>query len=426
MPPYTIKERTMKIQSLTGTRDFYPEEMRLLNFIFSIWRNAAEKYGYNEVEGPMLEPADLWKQKGELSEQMYNFKDKGEREVAIRPEFTPTLARMVAQKQKALSKPIRWYGITRCWRYERPQAGRLREFFQFNIDCLGTESMKADAEIIAVAVEILKQLNVTPKEAYIRISNRKLMKGLLEEIGIDDTTEVSKAIDKKDKLSEKEFEKMLEDIGLKKEQAFGLKDILNINKIETLERQEMNETTKKGLDEIKELFTYLNAYGIEEYCELDTTIIRGLDYYTGTVFEVFDRSKKLRAIAGGGRYDNLVADFGGEKCPGVGLGMGDVVLQLFLKDKNKLPQATKKIDYYVAPISEDVVAKAIAITQKLREKNNVEMDMNCRGLTKQLDYANSIGAKKVVIVGEKDLKQGKVTVKDMTTGKDEKLEVKSL
>ncbi len=416
----------MKTQNLTGTRDFYPEEMRALQYIISTWKKAAEKYGYDEVDGPLLEPAELWKQKGELGEQMYNFTDKGDREVAIRPEFTPSLARMVAQKQKALTKPLRWYGIIRCWRYERPQSGRLREFFQFNIDCLGTESMKADAEVIAVAVEILRQLNVTPKEAYVRISNRKLMKGLLDEIDVSNVKDIEKIIDKKDKLPEKDFEEMLKDAGLKKEQIFGLKDVLSMKNLAALEKQDLNETAKKGLSELKELFSYLKAYGVENYCELDTTIIRGLDYYTGTVFEVFDRSKKFRAIAGGGRYDDLVSDFGGEKFPGVGLGMGDVVLQLFLKDKDKLGTIAKSVDYYIAPISEEVVPKAMEIARKLREKYNVELDISGRGLTKQLDYANSIGAKKAVIVGEKDLKLGKVTVKDMQTGKDSQVLIDSL
>ena len=416
----------MKIQGLTGTRDFYPEEMRSLQYIIKAWKASAEKYGYEEVDGPMLEPAELWKQKGELSEQIYDFKDKGDRDVAIRPEFTPSLARMVAQKQKALTKPIRWYGIIRCWRYERPQSGRLREFFQFNIDCLGTESMKADAEVIAVAVETLKQLNVTPKEAYVRISNRKIIKGLLEEIDVSSIAEIERIIDKKDKVQEKDFEKMLQDAGLKKEQIFGLKDILGISRIEELERQELNETAKKGLQELKELFGYLKAYGIEKYCELDMTIVRGLDYYTSTVFEVFDRSRKFRAIAGGGRYDDLVADFGGEKCPGVGLGMGDVVLQLFLKEKNKLQAMPKGIDYYISPISDKVVPKAMELAQKLRENSNVEIDISGRGLTKQLDYANSTGAKKVIIIGENDLKGGKITVKDMKTGKDQKIKISEL
>ncbi len=419
----------MKIQNLPGTRDFYPAEMRQLNYIFSAWKKAAEKYGYAEVEGPMLESVDLWKEKtGELPEQMYNFKDKGDREVTIRPEFTPTLARLVAQKQKELTKPIRWYGIIRCWRYERPQSGRLREFFQFNIDCLGMDSMKADAEIIAVAAEILKELKLTPKEAYVRISNRKLLKGLLAGIGLSEKLidATVKAIDKKDKMQEKEYLAMLEDYGLSTLQVEQLNDILETNSIAKLEKQKLNEEAAKGLAEIKELFSYLKSYGLEEYCELDLTIIRGLDYYTSTVFEVFDRSKKFRAIAGGGRYDDLVADFGGERCPGIGFGMGDVVLQLFLKERNKLPEHKKELEYYIAPISETVLNEAIGIAQKLRERSNAEIDLYAKNLKKQLYYANSIGAKKVVIIGEKDLKEQKVTIKDMATGKEEKVKISSL
>lgn len=428
MPPFMLTKRcTMKIQNLTGTRDFYPKNMRILNYIFSVWRKAAEKYGYEEVDAPMLEPAELWRAKsgGELPEQMYNFKDKGDREVAIRPEFTPSLARMVAQKQKELPKPLRWYSMPRCWRYERPQSGRLREFFQFNIDCLGTDSMKADAEIIAVTVDVLKQLGLTPREAYVRISNRKLLNELLKEIEID-PEQASKLIDKKDKITENEFEGLLKEEGLTDEQIFGLKDILNITDLRGLEKQRLSAEGKAALCELKELFSYLKMYGVEEFCEIDLSIIRGLDYYTKTVFEVFDRQKKFRAIAGGGRYDDLVADFGGERCPGVGLGMGDVVLAKFLEEKNKLPNINKKVEYYVAPISESVMEKAMELAQKLRRKFNVEMDITGRALAKQMDYANSAGAKKVLIVGEKDLKNGQVTVKDMATGKDEKLDLKSL
>ncbi len=387
----------MKIQNLPGTRDFYPKDMRLQNYIFKAWRTAAEKYGYEEVDAPMLEPAELWKSKGELSEQMYSFTDKGDREVAIRPEFTPSLARMTAQKQKEMAKPLRWYGIIRCWRYERPQTGRLREFFQFNIDCLGQESMKADAEIIAVTAEVLKQLNISPKEAYIRISNRKVLKELLNEVGIEDAQSAMKLLDRKDKMQEKEFELMLkETYNLTEEQIFGIKDIFNITRIEDLGKLELNKDARAAVQELKELFTYLKMYGIEEYCEIDLSIIRGLDYYTSTVFEVFDRSKKFRAIAGGGRYADLVSDFGGEKCPGVGIGMGDVVLQKFIEANGKLPDLKKEVEYYVAPVSENMTEKAIEIAQKLRRKANVEMDMTGRPLKKQMDYANSIGAKKVV------------------------------
>jgi len=417
----------MKIQNLIGTRDFYPKDMRLQNYIFSAWRKAAEKFGYEEVDAPMLESADLWKSKGELSEQMYSFMDKGDREVAIRPEFTPSLARMVAQKQKELQKPLRWYGIIRCWRYERPQTGRLREFFQFNIDCLGAESMKADAEVIATTVEILKQLKITPKEAYVRISNKKVLMELLKDIGVEDIESVLKIIDKKDKLSDNDFENLLKAAyKMNDEMVFGIKDILNITSIADLEKLKLNDETRKAVQELKDLFLYLDTYEAKDYCELDLSIIRGLDYYTGTVFEVFDRSRKFRAIAGGGRYENLVADFGGEKCPGVGLGMGDVVLQKFLEEKGKLPDLKKDVDYYVAPISDKVYAQALEISQKLRAKGNVEIDLVGRSLKKQMDYANSIGAKKVVIVGEKDLESNQVTVKNMETGKEEKQPLASL
>ncbi|MBS3107316.1 histidine--tRNA ligase [Candidatus Woesearchaeota archaeon] len=412
----------MKIQPLKGTRDFYPKDMAKLNYIFKIWRKVAERYGYQEFDGPMLEPIDLWTAKSgsEIPEQMYRFTDKGNREVAIRPELTPTLARMVAQSQKELSKPIKWYSIPRCWRYESPQSGRLREFFQFNLDALGVESMKADAEVIATAIDIMLELGCTDNDFYVRISNRKLMLSILLSLGIKEEgiSNVCRVIDKIDKVSEDDFKSMLKEASLTDKQIKALTKILEADNLKDLEKLKLDEEGKGALKQTAELFKFLEAYGFKKYYRLDLSIMRGLDYYTSTVFEVFDKTKEFRAIAGGGRYDDLVNVFGGERCPGIGYGMGDVVLGLFLNKLNKLPDFGKEVDFYIAAVKEEQADTAMNLAQKLRKKYTVETDIMERKLMKQFEYADKIKAKKVIVIGEKELKEKKVVLKDMVSGKE--------
>ncbi|MFH1637577.1 MAG: histidine--tRNA ligase [Candidatus Woesearchaeota archaeon] len=417
----------MKVQNLRGTRDFYPELMRELNKIFQIWKDVAVSFGYEEVDGPLLEPVELWtlKSGAEIPEQMYRFKDKGDREVAIRPELTPTLARMVAQKQKTLQKPIKWFSIPRCWRYEAPQSGRLREFFQLNIDCLGTESMMADAEVIATAVEIMKKLGCTDKDFYVRLNNRRLITALLEGCGIKEKMQdVCRIIDKREKLKAEDFELSLKDLGVEEAQIVEIKKVLEYKSIEDVNYGKLSDEGKSGYDELKELIQLLNY--ISNYIKIDFSIMRGFDYYTSTVFEIFDAKGEFRAIAGGGRYDDLVSDFGGEKCPGIGYGMGDVVLSLFLKKLGKGIETKRQIDYFIAAVNKDVMPKAMEIATSLRKKASVEIDIVGRSFRKQMEYANSIGASKVIIVGPKDLEEKKVTLKEMESGNEKKVKIGEL
>ena len=399
---------------MKGTKDYYPEDKRIQNHIFSVWKKIAEKYGYEEVEPPILESADIYKKSGqEIPKQMYTFKDKSNRLLTLRPETTPSIARMVSQK--SLPKPIKWYSISTCFRYEAPQSGRSRQFTQFNLDCLGTKSIKADAEVILTAIEIMKSFNLTKKDFYIRISNRKLFQDLLNNLNLKNTQQIARLIDKIDKISKKDLELSLKDLKLSQLQIKSLFKILETKDLERI------KIKSQGLVELKELFTYLRNYNVLDYCKLDLSIMRGFDYYTSTVFEVFDTSKEFRAIAGGGRYDELAKD-----CPGVGYGMGDIVLTLFLEKKKKLPELKKEMDYYVAPINEAVIKQAVQIAQKLRQNNNVEIDLMNKNLSKQLEYANSISAKNVIIVGEKDLKNKKITIRDMKTGKEKKVNLTSI
>ncbi|MBI2499232.1 histidine--tRNA ligase [Candidatus Woesearchaeota archaeon] len=396
---------------MEGFRDFYPEDKRIQNWIFGKWRKIAEKYGYSEIDGPILEPIELYNKSGEeIPEQIYSFTDKGGRKLALRPETTPTVARMIKNK-KDLKLPIKWYSISRCLRYERPQKGRVREFFQFNLDCLGSKNQMADAEVIATSIEIMKELGLGKKDFFVRISNRKLMEDLLLDIGIkkENLKDIYRILDKICKYSDEDIKKELREKGVepkKVDELFKLLKIRDLNKI---------KINSPGLDKLKELFTLLNDYGVLDYCKLDLSIMRGFDYYTGTVFEVFDSSMEFRAVAGGGRYDDLAG------IPGVGYGMGDIVIQLFLEKKKKIPKLNKEIDYFIAPVSEKMNKKAIKIADKLRKDYNVEVEILGRNLGKQMGYADSVKAKNLVIVGEKD--KGKVTIRDMKTGKEKKVRI---
>ena len=392
--------------------DLYPEEKRIQNYLFNIFKTISLKYGYEEIEPPILESADIYKKSGqEIPQQMYTFKDKSSRLLALRPETTPSIARMI--QNKSLQLPIKWFSISRCFRYEREQTGRAREFDQFNLDIIGSSSMQADAETIKTLIEILKALKLTKKDFFIRISNRKLIEDLLKSINIKNIKEVSRIIDKKDKLSEKDFKLALKDLKLSNQQILQLQKILKISSLNKIKIQ------SQGLQELKEVFAYLKSYKIQDYCKLDLSIMRGFDYYTSTVFEAFDSKKQFRAIAGGGRYDNL-ASF-----PGVGYGLGDKILTLVLESKNKLPSLKKQIDYYIAPVSKSIIPKAIQIAEKLRKNYTVEIDLLNRNLTKQIRYASSI-TQNLIIVGEKDLKNKKITLRNLKTGKEKKILISKL
>lgn len=429
----TGQNQKLKIEAVKGTRDFYPDLMQFENFIFDTWRSVSKKYGYEEFDGPVLESAELWKLKSgeEIPQQMYTLNDKNGDLLALRPELTPTLARMIAQKQKTLSKPIKWFSIPRCYRYERPQAGRLREFFQLNVDCIGNNDIYSDAEIIAIGINIMIQFGFTKDDFYVRISDRTLLNEILSEIGVNNSKDVFRLIDKKLKISIEEF-----DIELKKlsKNSKLIKEFLIIDNLDKLNKfiiknKLKNESLKKSFKELKELFNYLESYGYSNYIQFDPTITRGFDYYTRTVFEIYDKSQKFRAIAGGGRYDNLVKDFGGEQLSGVGFGMGDIVLGLFLESKGLIPNYKKEFEYYTAIIPEDneiinekLKEYGIQISQKLRQENkSVFLELNLKKLGKALEYCNKNNISKVVIVGKAELDKKTYVIKDMVN-KTEKIE----
>jgi len=426
----------MNISPLRGFREFYPEQMKARREVFDKLISVVRAFGFRETDAPSLESLDIFKLKsGEgIVEETFSFVDKGGREVTLIPELTPAVARMVSQ-QKNLVKPVKWYSFPKLWRYEEPQSGRLREFYQLNIDILGVPSVIADAECIAVAVRMLQALGLKD-EFVIRISDRRLLQGILTHFGVKNIDEAYRAIDKKDKIPHEEFLKMLKNSGLENSglESGGLEndkieDLVNIlaikgsfaNKVMELSKIiPASESLGSVIDWLKELAIYLEKYGVEKSCILDLSIVRGIAYYTGTVFECYDAKGELRAMFGGGRYDNLVELFGGEPTPAVGFAMGDAVLELLLRRANLWPKEKLYTDYFVAYTDKKFLDLAIKIVTELRKKGYVtEYDLLARSFAKQMKYANHLGSKTTLILGEEEVAKGKVVKKDMETGKQE-------
>jgi histidyl-tRNA synthetase len=413
-----VKENLKKPK---GTTDFTPQEMNLRTQVFNTLRKTSESYGFNEVEPPAFETlATLTKKSGEETiNQIFTLEQKGSEKFGLRFDLTVPITRMFIEKQREIPKPAKWFGLSRMWRYERPQAGRLREFYQLSVELFGSKNPEADAEVINLAINCLTNLKLTKDDFYVRINNRKLLQGLLEEYTTKENIEKLIAlVDKKDKLRPEDFLASLKDLNIKNPEE--LKKLLETDNIDEIKPN--SELAKEGLKELKEVIKLSN----KDFLKVDLTVARGLAYYTGTVFELFDKSGKYRALAGGGRYDNMVKLFGGEDCPATGFGLGYSTLSLLLKDKGLMPEAKSNIDYYIATISQDVKEDAIQIANKLREKYNVSIDLMQRNLGNQFKYANSIKAKKVIVIGPDEIKKGKVNIKDMATGEQVEKDIKDI
>jgi len=409
----------MKFQKPTGTVDFYPEDMGIRSKIFTSLRATCKRFGFNKIESPALESMGLLTKKSgdEVSKQIFTLEKRGDEKFGLRFDLTIPFTRMFIQKQKELAKPVKWFGTARMWRYERPQAGRLREFYQLSVELFGSSKPDADAEIINLAIACLRDFGLTNKDFIVKINNRKLLQGVLEEfVDKKNMNNVIALIDKKEKIDQAEFDNGLKEFQVKNPNK--LKKILETDDVNKLKVN--TDLAKEGLEELKQVIKLVN----KKYAQLDLTTARGLAYYTGTVFEVFDKSGKFRSIAGGGRYDNLVELFGGEPTPATGFGLGYSTLTLLLKEKGLVPKSGIGVDYFVVIIGKgDLKKKALSIVDKLRKKYSVDYDLSGRNIRGQLDYANKINAKKVVFIGEKEIWSGKLTVKNMKTGKESKVKI---
>ncbi len=398
------------VRSVKGTRDFYPEDMAVRRWMFDIIRDVSTRFGYQEYDGPCLEFIDLYAAKsGEelVKEQSFVFKSRGGEDLTLRPELTPTLARMVAQKQFELPLPLRWWSIGPMWRYEKPQRGRTREFYQWNIDLIGTESVAADAEIVAVAATFLKETGLKPDQVRIYVNNRRLMDAAFSDLGIaeDMRPKVLKLVDKLEKLSPQAWRTLALETGLTETQVDGLTDLLN------------NEDLWQESDELVAFFDLIRTFGVEDYIAFNPKIIRGLDYYTGTVFEAFELGGKSRAILGGGRYDNLVGDVGGNRLPGVGFAMGDVVVELVLRDAGVIPaQPGEKPQVLVTVFDETTLTESLKITVALREAGlRTVVYPTADKMGKQFKFADKLDIPVAVILGPDELANGQVAVKNLKT-----------
>lgn len=415
------KEVKESFQKPTGTVDFYAKEMAIRTKIFNSLRKTADNYGFNEIETPAFETLDLLKKKSgdEILNQIFTLEQKGDEQFGLRFDLTVPITRMFLEKQKELAKPVKWYGLSRMWRYERPQAGRLREFYQLSVELFGSEKPDADAEIINLVISCLVNLGLNSDDFLVKVNNRKLLQGLLLSVIKEDKLDsVIRIIDKKNKITDEDFEIELKKL---KVDSKEIKKILKCKTLEEISKLKLNKEAKEGYEELKNIFSLLN----EKFVMFDISTARGLAYYTGTVFEVFDRDEKFRAIAGGGRYDNLVELYGGAKTAATGFGMGYSTLLLLLKEKDLLPKPGNEVDYFVVMIG-DVKEKALEIISDLRKKYKVDYDLNSRNMKKQLNYADTIKAKKVIFIGETELKEEMLTIKDMKTGKQEKVNIDHL
>jgi len=416
----------MKFQAVKGTRDFYPSDMAVRNWTLDGWKKVSVRNGFEEYDGPIFEYLKMFQVKSgdEIVEQLFSLTDRAGRKLALRPEITPTLARMVNQKISSLPKPIKWFSVPRLFRAERPQKGRLREFFQWNVDIIGVDDVLADAEVIFTAVDYLQDVGLTADDVVVKISSRKMLSNILKSIGITEKNlePLYSLLDKKNKLPQENFEKLLNQQikdSTKRDKVLELMNADSLNQIG--QNPAFTDTTGDAVSELAQLFEILDTMGVKDFCTFDIGIVRGLAYYTGIVFEIYDKDSQLRAIGGGGRYDNLLKNFGGPDIPATGFGIGDCVLAILLKEKGLLRKETldNKLDYFIAFADDKYKRLAIDFTSKIRRAGK-SADFSYKGgkLGKQLKEASSRKAKNCIIIGS-EIENEQLVVKDMDTGEQE-------
>jgi histidyl-tRNA synthetase len=409
----------MQTQALPGFRDFYPADLAFRDHLFRTWRQVASRYGFEEYDGPPLEPLELYTAKSgeEIVGQLYAFTDKGDRQVALRPEMTPTLARMVAARASAFRKPIRWFSIPQLFRYERQQRGRLREHFQLNCDLIGEPGHLADAEMIALAIDAARAFGLGPKDFRVRISDRRLLTGILEYLSLTESQVrvVYQVLDKIRRIPEQVSADRLAAADMPGSVVERLLALSGARSWTSLSEVGVGAepVLAKG-EPLRRTLEALGAMGFAEYLDLDLSIVRGLAYYTGTVFELFDARGELRAICGGGRYDNLLQSLGGVDLPALGFGMGDVVLGELLHDRGLVPEAGSRIDVFLAAITQDDVPHVLSLARELRDGGlRVEYALAPQTVGKQLQLADARNARLAVVIGPDDRARGEVMMKDL-------------
>lgn len=428
-------------KTLPGFREFYPEDCAKKNYIFGVWRRAARSFGFSEFEPPVLEQLDLFTEKSgeEIKSQLFEFVDKGGRAVSLRPEMTPSLARMVGAKAAGIRRPVKWFAIGENYRYERQQKGRLRAFFQYNADILGEESLDADAEVIALLIESLRGFGLTENEFKLRLGDRTLWVLFLESAGVPDAKIISvlSVIDKLEKVSPEALREMtvaaLDGTGLDADALVGkIKNFISLRDLDSMRAAfgadgELAERVDARIADWRKLVSILESLGVGAFISPDLSIVRGLAYYTGFVFEAFQTVGTGRALAGGGRYDNLVKKLGYQDMSAVGFGMGDVTVSDLLELVGKSGELRDAPDAYFVIGSENVRPKALEIISALR-RSGVKTDYPLKQASfgKQFKQADAVGAAKAYILGDDELAQGIVKIKDLKSGETSAVALSSL
>jgi histidyl-tRNA synthetase len=411
-----------QFQSLPGFREFYPDALARRNHIFRLWRQTAGNYGFQEYDAPVLEPLDLYKTKSgdEIESQLFSFTDKGGREVALRPEMTPTVCRLVGEKANALKRPIKWFSIAEFYRYERMQKGRGRCFFQLNADIFGEAGVEAETELIALLIQCFGAFGLTAEDFFVRLSDRNLWFYYLEALGLDEprSRAVLSAVDRHEKMGDDAFKDYTDQFGaLDSELKTKVLAFLQIKSLATLEAAVSSIPGEKlgaRLADWRKLLGNLTAMGLGKFVEVDLGVVRGLAYYTGFVFEAFDRKGELRALAGGGRYDSLIGKLGYNDMPAVGFGMGDMTFGLLLEQRGLTPTVTQSTDVYVVVGGEAERQAAFADIQSLRSDGyRVDYPLKDLAFGKQFKAAGESGAKLALVYGGEELAKGVVKIRDL-------------
>lgn len=416
-------------QGVRGTRDFYPEDMRLRNWLFERFHSAARSHGFEEYDAPVLESEELYTRKAgeEIVGQLYNFEDKGGRRVALRPEMTPSLARMVMARAGGLALPIKWYSIPQCWRYERTQRGRGREHYQWNVDIWGMNGIEADAELLSVLVQFFDSVGLSSGDLVIRISSRKVLEEVLGSLGLEGEifAQTCVIVDKMDKLPEDVIEAQLSDLGLSSDSISTIRSVLGITELESLSSALASDS--EALIELQTLFSLCDSYGISDWVSFDASIVRGLAYYTGPVFEAHDRAGNLRAICGGGRYDKLIGTLGGNDLPATGFGFGDMVVMELLADKGLLPELSNGVGDVVFGMGSELRGAAMQVAAKLRSSGRtVDLVLEDKKMKWVFKHAERCGATRLVMVMPDEWAEGKVRIKDLDTGEESTVAIADL
>ena len=416
-------------QGVRGTRDFYPEEMRLRNWLFDNFTNASLLHGFEEYDAPVLEYEELYtrKQGEEITQQLYSFQDKGNRKVALRPEMTPSLARMVMARAGGLPMPIKWFSIPQCWRYERTQRGRGREHYQWNVDIWGTTEISADAELISVLVTFFEGIGLTATDIVIRVSSRKVLEEVLGSLGLegDIFAQTCIIVDKMDKLSSDVIEDQLSNLGHDSKVIMTIQTVLGIKDMNSLKEALKDESV--AVSELNLLFDAIDSYGISEWVEFDASIVRGLAYYTGAVFEAHDRTGEFRAICGGGRYDKLLSTLGGKDLPATGFGFGDMVIMELLAEKNLIPELVSDIDDIVIPLNSDLRNAAVMVAASLRNSGRtVDLVLEDKKMKWAFKHAERIGAARLVLLAPDEWSRKMVKIKDLDTGEESEISLNDI